>query len=93
MTTPQAYATKFTPHDDMMRDLKFGGAWFEVGIDCQEPDEPSQVKHPDNYWIECIKLGGEWWGAEDVLSPGMLKLLNEALQRLIAQEYREALRA
>jgi hypothetical protein len=89
----EAYEAKFAPHADMVRDIKFGGAWFEVCIDCQEPDEPGEVTHPDNYWIEGIRLGGEWWGAEDVLSAGMLKLLNETLHRVIADEHREALKA
>ena len=87
------YESKFTPHADMVRDIKFGGAWFEVGIDCQEPDDPGEVTHPDNYWVECIKLGGVWWGAEDALSTYMLQCLNEALRALIADEHREALRA
>ena len=26
----EAYEAKFTPHADMVRDIKFGGAWFEV---------------------------------------------------------------
>ena len=89
----EAYKAHLKPHADMTRDLKFGGAWFEVCIDCQEPDEPGEVTHPDNYWIEGIKIGGKWWGSEDVLSAGMLKLLNETLQRVIADEHREALRA
>lgn len=89
----EPYKAYLTPQEDLTRDLKFGGAWFEVCIDCQEPDEPGEVTHPDNYWIEGIKLGGEWWGAEDVLSVGMLRLLNETLQRMIADEHREALRA
>ena len=89
----EAYEAKFTPHADMVRDIKFGGAWFEVGIDCQEPDEPGEVTHPDNYWIECINLGGVWWGAQDVLSEHMRKCLDEALQRKIADEHREAVSA
>ena len=92
-TTPTPYAAHLTPHMDMQRDLKFGGAWFEVCIDCQEPDEPGEVTHPDNYWIERVKLGGVWWGAEDVLSDYLRQCLNETLRAKIADEHREALRA
>lgn len=92
-TTPEAYATNLIPHMNMTRELKFGGAWFEVCIDCQEPDGPGEVTHPDNYFIEGVKLGGVWWGALDVLSAPMKQCLDEALQRKIAEEYREALRA
>ena len=89
----EPYKAHVTPQDDRTRDLKFGGAWFEVHIDCQEPDEPGEVTHPDNYFIEGVKLGGAWWGAEDALSTYMLQCLNEALKALIADEHREALRA
>jgi hypothetical protein len=86
-TTPQPYKAHLTPHLDMQRDLKFGGAWFEVCIDCDEPDDPSTVTHPSRYRVEGIKLGGVWWGAEDVLSTYMRECLDEVLQFRIAQEY------
>lgn len=92
-TTPTPYAAHLTPHLNMQRDLMFGGAWFEVCIDCQEPDEPGIVTHPDNYFIEGVRLGGVWWGAEDALSTYMLQCLNDALRDLIADEHREALKA
>ena len=34
-----------------------------------------------------VKLGGVWWGAEDVLSPYLRECLDEVLQLQIAQEY------
>jgi hypothetical protein len=71
----------------MQRDLKFGGAWFEVCIDCDQPDDPMTVTHPSRYWVEGVKLGGVWWGAEDVLSPYLRECLDEVLQLKIAQEY------
>lgn len=86
-TTPQPYKAHLTPHLDMQRDLKFGGAWFEVCIDCEQPDDLCTVTHPSRYWVEGIKLGGVWWGAEDVLSKYMRECLDEALQLQIAQEY------
>ena len=70
----EAYEAKFTPHADMVRDIKL----FEVGID---------------FRVECVKLGGVWWGAQDVLSEHMRKCLDEALQRKIADEHREAVSA
>ena len=86
-TTPQPYKAHLTPHLDRQRDLKFGGAWFEVCIDCDQPDDPMTVTHPSRYWVEGIKLGGVWWGAEDVLSHYMRECLDEVLQLKIAQEY------
>ena len=86
----EPYKAHLTPHINTQRDLKFGGAWFEVCIDCQEPDERGEVTHPENYFIEGVKLGGVWWGAEDALSKYMLQCLNEALRALIAEEYRDA---
>ena len=90
--TIEPYKAHLTPHLHMTRDLKFGGAWFEVCIDCQEPDEPGETTHPDNYWVEGVKLGGVWWGAEDVLSKYMIQCLNESLSALIADEHKEALK-
>lgn len=91
-TTPPTYAAHAQPTAERVRDLKFGGAWFEVHIDCLEPDEPGVVTHPDNYWIEGVKLGGVWWGAEDVLSDYMRQCLNEALRAMISDEDREEAR-
>lgn len=87
MTTPQPYKAHLTPHLDRQRDLKFGGAWFEVCIDCDQPDDPKTVTHPSRYWVEGVKLGGVWWGAEDVLSLYLRECLDEVLQLKIAQEY------
>lgn len=92
-TTPATYAAHAQQTEERVRDLKFGDAWFEVHIDCQEPDEPGVVTHPDNYWIEGVKLGGVWWCAEDVLSDYLRQCLNETLRATIADEHREALKA
>ena len=69
--------------------VAFDGAEFVVGIDYQEP-EGNEVIHPDNYWIDSIKLEGVWWSACDVLSEPMLDALNAALSADIAQEYKDA---
>ncbi len=86
--TADAYIVKTEPKH--VRWIKFGGVWLEVGIDCLEPDERGVVVHPDNYWVDCIKIGGVWWSAIDVLSDSMKQCLDEALQSMIAGEHRIA---
>jgi len=86
----KGYKTTFPPLAENVREIKFGGAWFEVGIDCQKPDEPGVVTHPDNFWIDSIKIGGVWWGAQDVLSEGMRACLDDSLRHSIADEYKAA---
>jgi hypothetical protein len=69
--------------------VAFDGAEFVVGIDYLAP-EGNEVVHPDNYWIDSIKLGSVWWSACDVLSEPLLDALNAALSADIAQTHKDA---
>ena len=86
--TSDVYIVKTEPKH--VRWIKFVGVWLEVGIDCLEPDERGTVVHPDNYWVDCIRIGGVWWSAIDVLSDSMRQCLDGALHGVIAGERRIA---
>jgi hypothetical protein len=86
----QPYKSSEAPHSNMQRELVIDGAVFEVGIDCYDPDEHGQVTPPERYWCECVKLGGQWWGAQDALSKPMHEMLDYALIAKIKAEHAEA---
>ena len=68
--------------------VEIGGCEFVVGWDGEAPDYERHHffgitgrQHP-TAWVECVKLGGKWWGVNEVFSSDFCDQLDAALLEL-----------
>ena len=74
------------PSAERIAAVTVGGCEFVVGWDGEagEPDTycDSHVSVPGSKpvaWVECVRLGGKWWGVHEVFSSDFCDQLDAAL--------------